>query len=223
MNYFDIIIVVIIAIFTLLGYKKGLVVGALRFITWVLSFVLARIISPIVAEIIIKSQYFNSINTFVNERLVSLEQSGIQNFSQSLASANQGQSSGIVGDILIQGLKGGKLVDTTNILSFLSMSLSIMMIRIGSMVLVFIALSIIFAVLIKIAKGFVQLPVIKQLDKAGGLCLGILEGVIIAYIVILLISVFKIGGIEGEFQNTLLAKYLLNMDFLKKAYLMVSL
>ena len=222
MSYYDILIVAVIAIFVMIGYSKGLIVSALRFITWILSFVLAKLISPIVAELIINSQFAAPIQSFINERLLYLERTGIQNFSQSLANVQQGKSSGVVDDLILEGLKGGMTLDISNITSYLSLSLSSMMIRIGSMIMVFLVLSIIFGIIVKIAKGFVKLPVIKQLDKVGGVCLGILEGFIIAYVITLLMSIFKMGGIEGEFQNTVLAKYFLNLDWLKQAYLILA-
>jgi uncharacterized membrane protein required for colicin V production len=218
----DIMVVAIVIIFVILGYRKGLVLSAMRFITWLLSFVMARIFSPVAADYFFNTQYFTSLNTFVKEKLVGIEQAGMQNFANSLGSAKAGESNGVIGDLLIEGLKNGDIIDSSNVLNYLSLALSSMIVRIGCLIIVFVVVSILFAVLMKLVKGVVRLPVIKQLDKSGGVILGVLEGLIISYVIILIVSMFKIGGIEGDFQDTILIKYFLNIDILKSAYLIVS-
>lgn len=220
--FYDLIIVAILIVFIIMGYHKGLVMSVLRLVAWILSFILAKLLSPMVSVYISGTEFFQTLQQSIREKLLELQAAGFQNFEQSIQKANQGQGEGLIADLLLEGLKSGKVIDTQNILDFLSLSIAQAMVQMGSLVAVFVLVSLLISLLLRFIKGIVSLPVIKQLDKAGGLLFGLLQGIVIAYIVVMLFNLLHIGGIQGQFDNTLIVKHFLNFDLLKQGYLMVK-
>jgi hypothetical protein len=149
-----------------------------------------------------------------------MQSSGTESLTTTLQNAENGQSKGIIGDMLIEGIKSGHNIDVANVYQFVSDSIATMIISIACMLIIFIAIRILFAIFIKfVIKSIVKLPVLKQIDKVGGIGIGFLEGIIVAYIFIMILNILNLGGIEGQFEKTYVVKYFLDIDLVKATFL----
>jgi uncharacterized membrane protein required for colicin V production len=206
-NLYDVIIVVLILFFAYNGFKKGLVMTVLRFVSLIVAFIIGRTLSPRITRYITDTSYFQSLNEMIKGRLVDLQAAGSENFIQSLQSSPNGEGQGIIARILAKQLEDGKMIDTNNVVDFLSLSLTNMVLNIASFILVFFIALAILNVLLLLVKGVVSLPGLKQLDRGGGFIFGLLQGIFIAYILIMIFAVFNFGGLSGEFENTMIVKW----------------
>ena len=79
--------------------------------------------------------------------------------------------------------------------------------KVISFVIVYILVTIILLVLKFVLKIFTKVPVISQIDKLGGTIIGILEGALIVYIVISIISIIQPSPNNGEPAQSIDASY----------------
>ena len=64
--------------------------------------------------------------------------------------------------------------------------------NIGSGIVIFLAVRVILVIISLFAKILTDLPVIKQVDKLGGLAYGAIEGIVIVYAVLAVISLTSV-------------------------------
>ena len=69
---------------------------------------------------------------------------------------------------------------------------TITIVNIGSGIVIFLAVRVILVIISLFAKILTDLPVIKQVDKLGGLAYGAIEGIVIVYAVLAVISLTSV-------------------------------
>jgi hypothetical protein len=84
-----------------------------------------------------------------------------------------------------------QLIDTTKTLSIVSGELAKIATNIASLILLFILIRIGLFMARALLKGIANLPVLKQLDKVGGVILGAIEGLLAVYIIFSIIIFFN--------------------------------
>ena len=174
----DLIIILIFAIFIFLGYKRGLTGSILKILSFVIALVISFILFKPVSNFIINNTLIDekieeSIVKIVEkdsdekgkieEEKTDLPQSMVNYINNSIENAADGAKKTIVENAS---------KDITNAI-----------INIGSAILVFIIARIILLFIKGIANFITELPVIKQIDKAGGIVYGVLESLIIIFII----------------------------------------
>jgi uncharacterized membrane protein required for colicin V production len=207
-NLYDVIIVVLILFFAYNGFKKGLVLTVLRFASKIVAFIIGRILSPKLMNYLKGTKYYQSLTEMITDRLSQMHSVGSEKFIQSLQNSSEGQGKGIITRMIAKELEEGRIVDSSNILEFLSHALTNLVLGVLSFILIFIIVLAILNILMLFVKGVVSLPVLKQLDKGGGFIFGLLQGVFIAYVFIMVFVVFNFGGLSGEFDNTTIVRWL---------------
>ncbi len=208
-SIYDVVVLLVIAFFAYRGFFKGLVATALGFIGFIISFIVARMFAPRLASLVTETSVFEWLDNFINVRLTDLQSRGVENFVNFLESPPQGQEHGLINQFIQKGLSEGKVIDSSNIIEFLSLSIANLIVLIISFIIIFVILSSLIGVLLSLVKGFMSLPGLKQLDSSGGFIFGALQGIFVAYIVIMIFVLFNFGGIAGSFENTLIIKRML--------------
>ena len=176
----DLILIICLALFIIMGYKKGLTGSLLKLISFAVAVVLAIILYKPLANLVIENTKIDDnmkssiINIFSNgESNSEGEQSEIQNM--------------IVKDINEQ-IKNATEETKNSIIEKAANDISVTIINAGSAIIVFLIARIALIIVSFFIKGITELPIIKQVDKTGGIIYGILEGAIIIYIVLGVIS-----------------------------------
>lgn len=170
MNYLiDLILIAIIALFTFIGYKKGLIKVAFGLVSFILAIIISVILYKPVSSFIIKYTPLDDyIETAVAERLTSSE-------------TTKEETENIVSNYY-NNIKNAST-------SVIATGISKTVINISSMLIVFIISKIILLFFKFIGDIIAKLPLIKQFNSAGGFIYGLLKGFVIIYIILAVIAI----------------------------------
>ncbi len=197
----DIIIIAVIALCTFLGYKKGLIKLAVGILGFFLAIIIALVLYTPISNFIInntnvKDNIKNAISDTVKSYVIK-EESAEGKEKQQESKVMVTYIDGIVAkqkEMIVTGEK--ELIDTV------SDNVAVNIIRIGVALAVFIISKLILIFINVFADLIGKLPIIKQFNKAGGTIYGVIQGILIVYIVFAIIS--------------LIAPMLNNTDFLEQ-------
>ena len=172
MNYLiDLILIAIIALFTFIGYKKGLIKVAFGLISFILALIISIVLyKPISNFIINYTPLDDKIETTIEERLNS-------------SNTSTEETNNIV-DNFYSNIKS---TTTTAVADGISKTI----ITIGCMIIVFIISNIVL-IFFKFSGDLIaKLPLIKQVNHAGGFIYGLLKGFVIIYLLLALITIIS--------------------------------
>ena len=180
----DLIIIAIILLFIFMGYKKGLTGSLIKLLSFVISIVLAFVLYRPISNIIIeKTQIDDNIrSTIVNvfeqednseEKDKKMPSTMLDEINTNIENATEQAKSAIIEET------------------------SKTIINITSGLIVFIIARIILFVISIFVKQITQLPIIKQADDIGGIAYGAVEGIVIVYILLSIISLTSLMWINN--------------------------
>jgi len=172
MNYLiDLIVIAIIALFTFIGYKKGLIKVAFGLVSFVLAIVISvALYRPISNFIIQYTPLDDYIENTIYERLDSPETTDEET------------------DNIVSNYYTNIKNSSTNIIAN---SISKSIINVSCMIIVFVISKIILLFFKFTGDLIAKLPLIKQFNSAGGFLYGLLKGFIILYSLLALIAIIS--------------------------------
>ena len=211
----DLIIGVIIILFLIIGYKKGLVFCLINLATFIVAIVLAFALCSPVAELVKNTtEVDENMKSFIvshmpggedidlkaNEQLPDPIRNAIDD---SVASINEAKE---------------KAIDAT------ATEITNNVLKAICFVAIFFLVKILMWVLKLVSRIFTKIPVIEQINSLGGMIVGTLEGIIIVYVVFGVISLISpmltntaiVDSINGSFfgkmmyNNNIVVKYIYN-------------
>lgn len=153
MNKFDFIILLIILIFMLCGYYKGLVKSILSVVQYFAVLFLSIALAPFVSKVLISRFNLDIV-------IVDWVKNNGNLFSDTIS---------IISDEIIQNIVGR-------------------IINILAVVILFILLKLMFSFVVAILNKIANLPIIGLVNKLGGLILGMLNGILTVYLLVLIID-----------------------------------
>lgn len=170
MNYLiDLIIIAIIALFTFIGYKKGLLKVAFGLVSFILAIIISIVLyRPISNFVINYTPLDDYIQTTISERLEAPQ-------------TTDEETENIVSNYY-NNIKNAST-------SVISSGISKTIINVACMLIVFITVKIILLFFKFIGDLIAKLPLIKQFNTAGGFLYGLLKGFIIIYILLALLAI----------------------------------
>ena len=198
----DIIIVLILATCIFFGVKRGLTGVIDKLLSIVISLILSLILfKPVSALIIDHTNIYNDLVTNIESSLNSKE-----NMSEEEKSAEP--------NIIIDSIN--KQMDTVkdNANDVIARSIAEVIINLMVIIILFILINIIMFFLKFIFGAIASLPIIKQLDKLGGFIYGIIEGLIIVYVVLAILSFVNIQEVQLAIKTSYIASILYNNNLL---------
>lgn len=221
MNISDLVVILILALCVLIGWKRGLMLSVVSSLSIVIAIVLAIVLNPIVAKGLNATGLPETFSNGIYEKLEEISEEKFEN----AASVEGGklveemQLPSFIEDYLeknVDGLHSSGAFGT--VARSISDSAAALLIRIISMIIVFVLVIILMIVLKIVIKGVRQLPVIKQFDKAGGLIFGFVQGLLILCVLALLLCLFSsTKGFEPvvlRVEHSLIAKFFYENNFL---------
>ena len=185
MNSFNISDVIVISIIILCGYvyyKKGLIYTILGFFSTVLAVILSKFLSPIVSTALKGSPVFDTIKEYVKTAIF-----------QEMPVTSGVSSNSIIDNLNIPEFLKNALIENnnssvyskfnvSNIQDYTSEYITSFVINILAMIIVFILLMVLFKFLAKTLNIFSKLPIIRTANRLAGGALGVLQGVVIIWI-----------------------------------------
>lgn len=172
MNYLiDLILIAIIALFTFIGYKRGLIKVAFGLISFVLAIVVSVILYKPVSNFIINyTPIDDNIEATIFERLDSpdITNTETENIISNYYNNIKNTSTSVIAD-----------------------GISKTIVSIACMLIVFIISKIVLFFFRFAGDLIAKLPLIKQVNSAGGFIYGLLKGFIIIYFLLALILIIS--------------------------------
>ena len=182
----DLIIVGIIALCAILGYFRGLTKSLLKIVSFVLALVIAFVLfKPISLLIINHTQIDDNIQKAIEEKMVGFVDQTSGNVEEAM---RENSSMPEVMSKYIQEVVAENKGNTEEAAKQAAKSVADIIINAGTWILVFILARVILIFAKSILELIVKLPVLKQMDKIGGVFYGILEGLVIIYVAFAILS-----------------------------------
>lgn len=175
----DLIIIAVVLLFIFLGYKKGLTGSLIKLLSFIIAIVVAFVLYKPVANAVIENTVIDdNIRTTLSATL------GVENKTEN---TEENVPSTIMDNI-------NKEIEnaTDEVKASVIDHTTITIVNIGSGIVIFLAVRVILVLISLFAKILTDLPVIKQVDKLGGLAYGAIEGIFIVYAVLAVISLTSV-------------------------------
>lgn len=182
----DLIILAIIVLCIVIGYIRGLTGSLIKILSFVLSVIIAFILFVPVSNLIINNTEIDeNIETSIRNAILSEEENGEAAMPETITD--------YIGQKVEQATDGAKEA----IINSTARDVSITIVKSGTWIILFIIARILLIFLKFITGLIARLPVIKQFDKLGGSIYGILEGLVIVYVLLAIIS-FASPVVDGN-------------------------
>ena len=193
----DGVIVLFILLSVFLGYRKGLVSLGIHLVAFIVALVIAFILYRPIGSLIMNT-------TEIDESL----QGTIETKLEEIVGSEDGN---VTTTNLIGNIQNGAISET-------SKSLSMNIIYGVTIIVLFIILRIALVFISAIANWVAELPILKQVNKAGGIVYGLLRGVLITYVVLLVVGLIITfnpqGNLSKSINETHLAKAMMEYNIL---------
>ena len=176
----DLIIVLIIVLFTFIGYKRGLVKTAINILSFFIALVISIALYKTVGNIVIN-------NTEIDEKIE-------ETITSKITSEDLEEKYEILPNALVE--------TGENAVNDMAKALTEKIIYIGVFIILFVALKIVLVFVKILADLITKLPIIKQFDKTGGIIYGLVKGILIVTVIFAVISLTS-PMINQEYINTI--------------------
>ena len=206
----DFIIVIILALFVLFGYKRGLAGSLIKLLSFVIAIVVAFVLYiPIANSIEKNTQIDDNIKSSIINTLSGNEEENGENNNQ--------EENNLLQDIE-QSIAETTQEAKTKIIEKTAEDTTKTVIRVGAWLVVFLCARIILIVVSFFVKGITKIPLIKQVDKIGGIAYGLIEGMLIIYVVLAIISLVSLmwinNGVVTAIQESFIGELLYNNNII---------
>ncbi len=221
MNWMDILVLLIIGGEVFRAFRQGMVKTVIELAAWIVALIAGKLYYKVVAaQLVDRFEVFQNLEQNIYAGLT-------KNFTsqaQLQAAASSGQIGGKFNlpDVLNQLPKDvvGKTQDTMNQLVFgdLAHKISEMMINGLSFMLIVFGVMAALAILTVVLDQMAHLPLIKEVNKLGGLLVGIIKGgfsvLVLMTIITFVVPFLKSTWLIDAIQNSQVAIYFYNNNIL---------
>ena len=161
----DIIIVLIIVISALLAYRKGLISLSVQLLATIISILIIIVIYKPVSNLIINTTGIDEyIQNEILEKVTDVVEQDKENNNQ-----------------IVETIENGMLPETAR-------NLSIDIVQGGVILILYILLRIALRFVTGLVNIVAKVPIIKQINKLGGVLYGIIRGLLLVYVILLFVN-----------------------------------
>lgn len=214
----DLVIVALIAICILIGYHKGLTGSLLKIISFVAALVIAFVLFKPVANFVIdKTEWDENIEQSIRQMAVKEQESGNGEEQE-----EKEEMPSVITNYINQAVENAANDAKEAVIDATARNVSITIINAGTWIVLFLVARIALLLVKGLAGLLTSLPVIKQFDKAGGIIYGLLEALIILYVLLALLSFISPmiasdqNAVAEGVQSSFIGSYLYNNNLLLK-------
>ena len=196
----DLVILGIFLLCIIIGYVRGLTGSLIKIVSFVLSIVIAFVLFVPISNLIIdNTQIDENLEQSIREMIV-----GNTEEEQKMPEA--------ITDYITEQVENASDSAKETIADNTARDVSLTIVKAGTWIVLFIVARILLILLRFITSLIARLPVIKQFDKLGGIIYGILEGLIIIYVILAIIS-FVSPMMNGTLANAIEESYVGSMMY----------
>lgn len=203
--FVDIGIVVIVALSTFLGYKKGLIGVAFKIISFLIAIILAFVLCKPVSSYIMQQ-------TIVDDKIEETIENALRN-KQVESPQEQSNTIGIpevITDYIQKEITNATVQAQNQVATVVAQNVTVTAINAISFIAIFIILKIVLLVLKLFSEQLANFPIIKQFNKLGGIIYGVLRGLFIIYLLLGIVSFMAPMLVENRILVTITNSYLGN-------------
>ena len=176
----DLIIVAIIILCIIMGYKKGLIEVAFRLISFILAIIISLMLYIPLSNYIIDN---TEIDDKIKETIIAnINPEDIKKDNDTKESSDNMPD--IIADYISKTVQDMAETSKDNIVEILATNISVTAVKIISLLGIFIVTRIVLTVLKIVTNAIANLPIINSANKIGGIIYGVLEGLVIIYILL---------------------------------------
>lgn len=206
----DISIIIIMLLCIFVGYRKGLIKVAIRFVAFIVAIILAVLLyRPIANQVMKNTELDEKINETIYTKIKDIDFSNITEEEK-----NKNEIIKIAEKYIEDGLEQG----TENTAKYVAENLSVTIVQAIVFIALLIALRIALIILNLLADVIGSLPIIKQFNKSGGIIYGIIEGFIIVNCIFALLyivnPIYKNGEIQRNIEESNIGKMVYENNFI---------
>ena len=203
----DLILIACFILFIFVGYKKGLAGSLIKLCSFVIALILAlALYNPVANAIKDNTQIDENIKSTIVETFGQQEQTQEENMPKDL----------------VQNISSEIENATAEAVNNTAQSISDTIINIGAGIVIFIVARLLLIIVSIFAKQIVKLPIIGLVDKVGGIAYGAVEGIVIIYIVLGLISLSSLIWVDNAvvtaITNSGIGSFLYNNNIILKIF-----
>ena len=202
----DVVIAVFIIACIIVGYLKGLTGCLIRIISFVLSIIIAFVLFVPISNLVID-------NTQFDERI----EYSIKDMVAGNKDSTATEMPETINEYIEKEVKKVGNEAKNTVVERVSHEVALTIVRAGTWVGLFVAAKILLICLEFITSLISKLPVIHQFDKAGGVIYGTIEGLIITYSILAIISFITPmtkGNLAKSINESYLGKQMYNNNLL---------
>lgn len=213
----DLVIVAVIAICVLLGYHKGLTGSLLKIVSFVAALVIAFVLfKPISNLVIEKTNWDENLEQSIREMVLKQEE------QPSEKTEEEKDMPSVITNYINQTVENAANETKQAVVDNTARNVSVTIINAGTWIALFLIARIALLLVKGLAELLTSLPIIKQVDKTGGVIYGLLEALVILYVLLALLS-FISPMIDADknvvaqgVQSSWIGSYLYNNNLLLK-------
>ena len=203
----DLILIACFILFIFVGYKKGLAGSLIKLCSFVIALILAlALYKPVANAVKDNTQIDENIKSTIVETFGQQEQTQEENMPKDL----------------VQNISSEIENATAEAVNNTAQSISDTIINIGAGIVIFIVARLLLIIVSIFAKQIVKLPIIGLVDKVGGIAYGAVEGIVIIYIVLGLISLSSLIWVDNAvvtaITNSGIGSFLYNNNIILKIF-----
>ena len=203
----DLILIACFILFIFVGYKKGLAGSLIKLCSFVIALILAlALYKPVANAVKDNTQIDENIKSTIVETFGQQEQTQEENMPKDL----------------VQNISSEIENATSEAVNNTAQSISDTIINIGAGIVIFIVTRLLLIIVSIFAKQIVKLPIIGLVDKVGGIAYGAVEGIVIIYIVLGLISLSSLIWVDNAvvtaITNSGIGSFLYNNNIILKIF-----
>lgn len=217
----DLVIISIIASNAFWGYRRGLVGVIFKVLTFIVSILIMFVLyKPVSNTIMERTQLDEWLSAKIAENIegTTLKDGELIEYD------DNSSVSRVVVDELNSFVKDALKKAETNVVEYVSTNLAIRMIRIGTMLCLFIVSRFFLLFIRFFAEIIANLPIIRMFNRSGGLIYGVIKGFLVTYVILGVFSIISPlisnWGVLDAIQDSTLGKKMYNdnviIEFISK-------
>ena len=203
----DIVIIAILALSIIMGYKKGLINVIFNIFAFLLAIIITLVLYKPVSNIIIK-------NTDIQEKI---ETAIIEN-TKGEENKKEEKTENRIQKYIENTMQNAEEDAKSKAIEVVAKDVSTKCIEIITALILFVITRIILIVLKFLTETLANLPIVKQCNEIGGLLYGVIKGILIIYVILtimfFIISLKPEGMTENLIETSYITKLLYNNNII---------
>ena len=201
----DLIVILVIALFTFIGYKQGLIKSAIKIASFFIAIIIALVLYKPVSTLIIN-------NTTIDDKI---ENTIIEKVTPEGMKPEDEASQATK-------IPQGFIVEANNSIKDIANTTTIKIIEVCTVLVLYIIARIALKFVAALGDLIAKIPILKQFNKLGGTIFGLIKGLLIVYVilaVVYLISPLLKEDTSNKIEKSMLTKNMYNNNLITKIIL----